>query len=201
MKKKGTFTENISAILVKHKVITAKEGKALQKAFKDSSKEIFDEFLLEQGMVDDINILRALGEYYQVPAFDVVGYFFDYNELHKFPKGFLLRNAIIPLEVDENIMVVVASEPKNSDLLAKIGEHVSYDIRFRVGLRRDISDAVKEFYEKAPTEVRQDVDIKEKKRALEQARRQAGQSDEIAYQEEIETGLEEKSELDEETED
>ena len=153
MEQRETFAQAIANILVKQNVVTPEEGKALQKAFKDSSKEAFDNFLLEKGLVDPENLLKALADHYQVPAFDVVGYFFEHYLLHMFPKGFLLRNAITPLEVDENIMVVVASEPNDPDLLSKIGEHVSYDIRFRVGIRRDICDAVKEFYDRAPTEV------------------------------------------------
>jgi hypothetical protein len=199
MKKRETFAQALTDILVKHKVITDQEGKALKKGFKESAKETFDEFLLGEGLVDDINILRALGEYYQVPAFDVVGYFFDFNQLHKFPKDFLLRNAIIPLEVDENIMVIVASEPNDPDLLAKIGEHVSYDIQFRVGLRRDITDAVKEFYDKAPTEVKQDEDLNEELRERTEAERQEAGQEVIPY--ENETSYEEEGEEEEFEED
>ncbi|MDP3889141.1 MAG: hypothetical protein Q8Q25_01200 [bacterium] len=185
MKKRETFVQAITDILVKHKVITLQEGNSLQKGFKESSQEIFDDFLLEEGLVDDINILRALAEHYQVPAFDVVGYFFDYNQLHKFPKDFLLRNAIIPLEVDENIMIIVASEPDNPELLARIGEYVSYDIQFRVGLKRDICDAVKEFYDKAPTEVEHDEDIKEELRERSQVKLEESGKQTVSYENEV----------------
>jgi len=148
-KNKKTFSQVILSILVKKKAISEEESKALRVAFKRSSKEIFDDFLLEEGLVEKANLLEALAEYYQVPFFDVVGYFFKTHLLHMFPKGFLLRNAIIPIEVDENIMVMVASEPDDPDLLAKVGNHVSYNIRFRVGLKRNICDTVKEFYDKS----------------------------------------------------
>ncbi len=160
MEKSETFVEKLSSILVKFKFISQEEAKALQKAFKDSAKEIFDDFLLEEGLIEEADLLKALGDYYKVPAFDVVGYFFETFLLKKFPKGFLLRNAFVPLEVDENIMVVIASEPDTPELLEKIGKHVSYGIRFRVGLRRDICDTVKEFYDKAVTEVRKDIDLR-----------------------------------------
>ena len=75
-----------------------------------------------------------------------------------FPKDMLLRNAIIPLEVDENMMIMVASEPDDPELLFEIGEYVSYDIQFYVGLGRDICDAVKEFYDKSDTEDTEDED-------------------------------------------
>ncbi len=185
MEKRETFAQAIADILVKHNVVSPETGKALQKAFRDSAKEIFDNFLLEEGLVDPENLIKALAEYYQVPAFDVVGYFFERYLLHMFPKGFLLRNAIIPLEVDENIMVIIASEPNDSDLLPKIGEHVSYDIRFRVGIRRDICDAVKEFYDRALTEVKEDADLRVEHKEDAEVRRIEGEKD-FTWDEEVE---------------
>ena len=148
MKSQEKFVEKISSILMEQGTISSEESKALQKAFKESAKEAFDNFLLEEGLVDEANLLKALAQYYQVPGFDVIGYFFNTYLLHMFPKDFLTRNACIPIEVDENIMIMVASEPDDLALLARVGEHVSYGIRFRVGIRRDIVSSVREFYDK-----------------------------------------------------
>ncbi len=164
MKEQETFEAALSRILVKQEAISAEESKAIQKVFYDSKKEQFNEFLLDKGLVEEDDLLEALAIYYEVPAVDVVGLFFDTFLLRKFPKGFLLRNGIIPLEVDENIMVIVASEPNDSELLDKIGKHVSYNIRFYVGFLRDICDTVKEFYDKAYTEESQDKDLRKERR-------------------------------------
>ena len=164
MKEQETFEAALSRILVKQEAISAEESKAIQKVFYDSKKEQFNEFLLDKGLVEEDDLLEALAIYYEVPAVDVVGLFFDTFLLRKFPKGFLLRNGIIPLEVDENIMVMVASEPNDSELLDKIGKHVSYNIRFYVGFLRDICDTVKEFYDKAYTEESQDKDLRKERR-------------------------------------
>jgi phosphopantothenoylcysteine synthetase/decarboxylase len=58
-------------------------------------------------------------------------------------------------------MIMIAANPDNPDLLFEIGENVSYDIRFHVGICRDITDAVKEFYDKADTEDDPNEDIRE----------------------------------------
>ncbi len=70
-------------------------------------------FYLKKRLIDREDLLRALSVYFQSSAFDVIGYlFFDTQLLHMFsPKIFCLRNAIIPREVDEEIMIMVASEP------------------------------------------------------------------------------------------
>ena len=152
MKNQETFVEKISSILMEQGTISSEESKVLQKVFRESAKETFDNFLLEEGLVDKASLLKALAQYYQVPGFDVIGYFFNTYLLHMFPKNFLTRNAFIPIEVDENIIIMVASEPSDLTLLARIGEHVSYGVRFRVGIRRDIVSSVREFYDKPFTQ-------------------------------------------------
>jgi len=158
-----TFAQDLSEILERHKAVTPDESLALQKAFKDSEKEQFDDFLLEEGLVEEDVLLKALSEYYQVPAFDVVGYFFNHNLLTKFPKGFLRREVFVPLEVENDILSVVASEPNKEGFESMIRDYVSYDIVFMVGLRRDICDSVKEFYDVSPADIEEDQDLREER--------------------------------------
>jgi len=170
MEKGHTFAQDLSEILERQKAVSADESLALQKAFKDSEADQFDDFLLEEGLVEEDVLLKALSEYYQVPAFDVVGYFFDHGLLTKFPKGFLLREGIVPLEVENDILSVVASEPSKEGFESMIRDYVSYDVVFMVGLRRDICDAVKEFYDASPTDVDEDQDLREERDLQDEAK-------------------------------
>lgn len=158
MDKHTSFAKELTHILLKNQVISDKEAYNLQKLFKESSQDNFDDFLLEEGMVSKKELLRALAQLYRLPAVDVSGYFFQTFLLHKFPKDILHRYAFIPMAVDDDIMTVVASEPDDPRLLPLIGDIVSYDIVFRVGLRLDITDAISEFYDNSVTEVPQDID-------------------------------------------
>jgi len=162
--KNGTFVDRLTAILVEHGVIPEKEVAAIHEGFAKAEKAQFDDFLLEEGLIDADVLLQALSEYYKVPSFDVRNHFFDTHLIHMFPKDFLLRNAIIPLERDENMLIVVASNPQQDGLEAALGEYVSYDINFYVGIRRGITDAVQEFYDRAPTQVIEDIDLREERR-------------------------------------
>jgi len=148
-----TYVKKLTDILVKLKAITPEMNDNLEQQFAASSHARFDDFLLEQGLVDKEDLLKALSILYQVPFMDVTGYFFDTFLLQKFPIDFLLRNAIIPYEQDENMLLVVAADPSDQSLLDKIGVHVSYDIRFNVGIYTDIVDAVRQYYETALTEL------------------------------------------------
>jgi hypothetical protein len=146
------YVQKLTDMLVRLKAITSQEAHDLYEGFMQSEHEQFDEFLLDQGLVDKVDLLQALSKVYQVPYMDVTGYFFDTFLLHQFPLDFLLSNVIIPYEQDGDMLLMVAADPSDPELLAKIGVHVSYDINFNVGLYTDIIDAIREYYEASLTE-------------------------------------------------
>lgn len=152
-----SFVQKLIPILVKNGMIPEKEASNLEEAFKQSSKERFDYFLIDEGFIEPNDLLEALSELYEVPYFDVRDHFFERHLLNMFPREILRANAMIPLEVDENMLAMVVSEPDDTALPERIGEYVSYDVRFLVGLRRDIVDAIEEFYQKSATEVRPSI--------------------------------------------
>ncbi len=156
-----TFVEGLSKILVSNKVITQERAQGFINAFKESSQVQFDDFLLEEGLVSKTDLLQGLSDYYKVPFLDTRGYFFDRHHVTKFEQDFLVRNGIIPAEVDENIMIVVANDPHKEGLEESIREFVSYDIEFWVGLRQPIIDSIREYYELAITEEPQDMTVRE----------------------------------------
>ena len=114
------FAQKIADSLVKHTVISEKEARDLQAAFSESDHDNFTDFLLEEGLVDKEHVLIALSEYYQVPYMDVEGEFFDHLLLRDFPKDYLLRFEIIPYEIDQNMMIVVAADLKKFVTLKKV---------------------------------------------------------------------------------
>lgn len=151
------IAQGVIRILVDNDVISEPVGNDLLAMFHDRSAEFFADFILEDDSISKHDLLEALSDYYDVPWFDADGYFFETHVLREFPKGFLLRENCIPLERDENMLIVVASHPSD-ELEVALNDFVSYEIKFHVGLKRDINDAVKEYYDKAITEGPQDED-------------------------------------------
>ncbi len=152
MKKKG-FVEALCKIFEKNGVVSHQQSIDLQKNFENRSDVAFEDFLLEEGLIEKEDILRALSNYYEIPLMDPIGYFFDHYLIVKFPKDFLLRNLIIPIEViDDAILMVLANDPDDEDLLPALGKYVSYDIEFRVGLASEIVETIEEFYDKSLTD-------------------------------------------------
>ena len=169
MSTKEIFAKRISEILIQQKAITRDIGRGMEEAFGRSSEDEFDNFILQEGFVDREQLLNALTVYYNIPFVDVTGRFFDRELLRNFPKDFLVRNGIIPMEEDENLLVVIAAEPERDGLESAIRTFSPLDVAYRVGIRRDIIDAVQEYYDKAVTEVQEDQDLNEEHREQNQA--------------------------------
>ena len=158
--KKREFVDEICKILENNNVISHQESVDLKKNFEGRSQITFDDFLIEEGLVEKEDLLKALSIYYRVPSFDPIGYFFDHYLLVKFPKDFLLRNLILPLEVvEDNILVVVANNPNDEELLPALGKFVSYDIQFMVAIAQDIVETIEDFYDKSLTDLELDDNL------------------------------------------
>lgn len=180
---KDTFVQDICNHMVKIKATTAQEAQILQKSFAESAHENFEEFLLDEGLVERSDLLRALSLHYKVPSFDVDGFFFNCMLLRQFPKDFLTRSGIIPVEVDENMLIVVAAEPEFPGLESQMRNFVSYEIEFFVGIKRDIWEAVDEFYDKSLTEEPEleDMDMRDEERLEKDAIARDEDIEELSY--------------------
>lgn len=142
------FIEKLSSVLEQEKMIPLGSSQDLRRLFKKRAQGTFEAFLLEEGLISRPNLLKALSLVYQVPAFDVVGAFFEHELLLKFPQNFLINNCCIPLEVvNDELLVMIAARPDDESLYTQITQHVSYAIEYMVGIEADIIIAIHEFYE------------------------------------------------------
>lgn len=158
------FVQGLSDILAKNKAIQSKEIPALIEDFKTRSDLAFEEFLIDEGIINRPALLQALGEYYNVPPIDVIGIFFDHHLVTMFDEDVLMRHSFIPYERDGDVLSIIAAEPDDAELAEIIGKSVSYDVAFMVGYFRDIQDEVGEFYNLAVTEEEpEDEDLREER--------------------------------------
>jgi hypothetical protein len=147
MAKKQMFVSKLADAFVKLQIFSAEEAESLVKEFQGRAKGRIDDFLLDEGIVDRETLLKALQAVYGVAPFDVRGHFFNHQLLLFFPKDFLLNQGFIPLDVDDEIMTIVMSNPEDEETLDTLSRYVSYNVNVFVGIRRDISDAIEEYYD------------------------------------------------------
>ncbi len=150
MEKIHDFVADLAAILVEDQVVSATEAQAMIADFKNDSQESFEDFLLTEGLVLKDDLLLALSRYYEVPAIDVQGSFFDASLVQSFPKDFLLKYGAIPLELDQEVLMVVTYNPNQEDLAGKFELYLPNVVEFRVGFLTDIRDAIREYFDQEP---------------------------------------------------
>lgn len=196
MEKRETFAKAIAQILIKNKAVLPEVMTGVQEEFGRSSATEFDDFLLEEGIVEKGDLLKALEIYYEIPSIDIAGKFFDSLLLRNFPEEFLARNAVIPYqEENANMLVMIAANPKRDALETAVRNFTNYDVNFLVGIRQDIIDAVREYYDPAVTqEIPEDIDIREEHKAEVDAYEQLLQGEEEAYKDEAD-GLSENDDI------
>lgn len=146
------FVNGFLDILKKQKSIGDKEFDSLKKDFAGRSQDTLVYFLIDQGMVPKNEVLSALSKYFQVPSFDVSGYMFDHNLVASFDEDLMTSQCFIPLNESDDILVVITDNPDSSGLDELILENTDAEVVFYVGIKRDILDAIQEFYEVAVTE-------------------------------------------------
>jgi Type II secretion system (T2SS), protein E, N-terminal domain len=157
------FIVALCAILEQNKVIKPGEAASLRSLFANRSPSRFEDFLLEERIILKEDLLKALSMYYKLPALDVVGVFFEHHLVRMFPKDTMILKGFIPYERDDDILIVVASQP-DDDLVKTIAQSVSYEVAFFVGIHQDIVEVVEEFYDTPVTDEETDVDRNEEER-------------------------------------
>lgn len=134
-------------ILCDREVLNREDTAELKREYEKSETERFEDYLIDERIVEKDDLLKALQEYYNTPAIDVMGAMFDHDLLVKFPKDVLERNCCIPYYQDGMLLFVIAAAPTNEDLDELLGEFVSYDFEFLVGIPRHIDMMIKDFYQ------------------------------------------------------
>ncbi|MCL4380193.1 hypothetical protein M1466_01720 [Candidatus Dependentiae bacterium] len=107
-------------------------------------------FLLSEGMVTKEQLLAALSRVYEVPFFDVRGYLFNHDLVTLFDIDFLLHWMLIPIELEEGVIAMVAGDPAKEGLLEAMDDYTDYTVALRVGIIRDIIDEIRAFSDLPP---------------------------------------------------
>lgn len=147
MTQKNNFIGRLAESLVKLKVMSEVEAESFEKEFSGRSRSRVDEFLLDEGIIDRPTLIKALQNVYGMPTYDVRGQFFNHQLLLLFPKDFLMKKCIIPLDVDDDILTIIVSDPEDDEALEIVGNYVPYSVNVLVGIARDIIDSIEEYYD------------------------------------------------------
>jgi len=154
---KKQFVDDIGIILTAKHLITPQDLVALHKSFKSRNDVSFEDFLLEEGIVEKSDLLAALEDYYGVPAIDLEGQFLDHYDVTLIPKSVMLQHLFIPYDREEDNLWIIAANPNDPHVREVLGKYVTHHISFMVGLPTDIIDAIEENYDESITPQPQEI--------------------------------------------
>lgn len=133
------FVTQLTEILAAHGAIESEDTAAIIEAFRGHVDYAhFEDFLLEEGIVNKDVLLEALGAYYGRPAIDVMGELCNNHYVQMFPESVLAQYNFVPLRRDGDVMIFAAGDPTNDELERIVGEYVSYDPEFFPGIPQHI---------------------------------------------------------------
>lgn len=158
MKREKSFVEAFSNILIQQHLLQKQDTHLLAQEFTNRDDVTYEEFLLEEGLVEKEDLLKAMSQYYGVPAVDVLGEFFEHYLIHLFPKDVMLRWGFIPHYRDNDTLFVIAANPTHPDLPWIINQYIFHDISFRVGFLSDIRETIEEFADTSITPNPNDIE-------------------------------------------
>lgn len=164
MKQKEAI-DGLSIILARNHKISIVDMEALKHSFHQNDDIQFEDFLLEEGMVEKEDLLEALSHYYKVPQCDVVGLFVEHYLMTLFPKDVLIEHMILPISREDDTLWVVAAEPNDPHLPVVLGRYVSHTIAFMVGIPQDIIDTIREFADESDTYQPNDIQNQQMERS------------------------------------
>lgn len=157
--------------LQKIHVIKEADAEALKHDFERSDVAYIEDFLLEEGLVEEEQLLQVLQTVYGVRSIDVMGELFDHDLLKQIPKDVLLRNCCLPFRKEgDDILYIITANPANEDLEGILRSYVSYDIEFLVGIPHHIDMMIKDFYQDPVYPIDYEYNIEEAGEELEHER-------------------------------
>ena len=122
---------------------------ALQKALAQQAADPetrIGQLLLQQGALTEGQLYRALAEKMQIPFVSLVEFDFDPAAITLLSPELARRYGVVPLYVENDVLVVATDNPANTDLLDVLGFATGHMISLTVATPEEIDYTISSFY-------------------------------------------------------
>lgn len=147
--KKDLASERFGQILLEQRLITEEQLKNAMEAREDNGGHLGD-ILIYNGIVTEEDIAIALAKQHDIPLItskaDQIVPAIDQDLQKIVPKQFALRNTVIPLLKEGNILTCAISDPLNVALMDELRKITGCQIRPVIATKSDIARAIENFY-------------------------------------------------------
>jgi type IV pilus assembly protein PilB len=153
--KKDLASERLGQILLEQRLVTEEQLKNAMKAREDNGGHLGD-ILIYNGIVTEEDIAIALAKQHDIPLItskaDQIAPAIGQDLQKIVPKQFALRNTVIPLLKEGNILTCAISDPLNVALMDELRKITGCQIRPVIATKSDIARAIENFYAAAGKE-------------------------------------------------
>ena len=135
----------IGQLLVERNLINPAElqsALALQRERKDKIGKI----LLDLGYLAERDLIAVLSEQHNTPLILATEYPAVPLELEKLSYKFLRQFKVLPLDLEKNQLTVALADPSDLETIESLRLFTGNEIKIRLGLENEISDALERYY-------------------------------------------------------
>jgi hypothetical protein len=138
-------------ILLRRQIVTAAQLQELQRRGKLDSLRLA-EAVIRAGFADARKVMTALAECHGMKFLDLTNVFVPDDVLELVPESVARENVVLPFSKSNGTLVVIISDPADSQTLQKLQFILNRDIHPMLGLREQIVEAIDLHYGMAQTE-------------------------------------------------
>jgi type IV pilus assembly protein PilB len=99
--------------------------------------------LVEQGVLDEDQLAKALAEQWRLPYYSLSGFHVDSEFFKTIPVELMYRYPFVPYEDREGVLTIVLADPTNLPLLDELELVLRRELRFGIGSRSAILESLK----------------------------------------------------------
>ncbi|MFZ5876393.1 MAG: GspE/PulE family protein [Nitrospirota bacterium] len=116
--------------------------------------------LIERGVIDEEQLAKALAEQWRLPYHRLDGFFLDQEFFKTIPVELMYRYPFVPYEDRDGVLTIVLADPTNLPLLDELELVLRRELRYGIGSRTGILEALKRSEGSSQVLKRMEVDFR-----------------------------------------
>jgi len=134
--------KRLGEILVEHGVLTPEVVVAAAEVAMQERRWM-GAVLVEQGVLDEDQLAKALAEQWRLPYYSLAGFHVDSEFFKTISVELMYRYPFVPYEDREGVLTIVLADPTNLPLLDELELVLRRELRFGIGSRSAILESLK----------------------------------------------------------
>jgi len=123
------------------------EQLALSLKRADAKKMRFGDFVVQEGLVTEVDIAKALARQHEIEYRDLTGFVVSPEALKILPEKVVRRFLILPIELRQGTLVLAVNNPIDVEMLDLVGRVLKMPIHLNISPRPQLMDVIESAFE------------------------------------------------------